>query len=210
VLFECDSASSMVLRGPKLTNSKADGRLTKGFFRLLREGMLRFDSAERRLEIVDTSGFVRHCWTYDKLRAENCWGQVYEIFVGNVFELRGYGVTYRGATMGFLDRGVDLVASKDAETLYIQCKHGRMIGRQRIEQMLYAASSYLSSQYTGELLEFRVAVPSISRAFGRRKERGGVARIDLAWLKYLMSKNRQQRKVHIQVLELPMPECSIE
>lgn len=144
-------------------------------------------------------------WTYDELHAENLWGPVYEVFTGESFEREGYSVVYRGATLGYVDGGIDLVASKGSELLFLQCKHGKIAGRQRIETMLYAASSFLHGQYAGDRLQFRIVVPSISAAFAVERRVKGRVDVDLRWYRYLMSKNDVQKKVRIEVLELPMP-----
>jgi restriction system protein len=50
-------------------------------------------------------------------------GKDYEIYVGNYYENLGYAVKYIGIERKEKDNGIDLIATKDNEILYIQCKN---------------------------------------------------------------------------------------
>jgi restriction system protein len=50
-------------------------------------------------------------------------GKDYEIFVGSHYENVGYAVKYFGFERGKGDGGIDIVATKDNEALFIQCKN---------------------------------------------------------------------------------------
>lgn len=177
--------------------------ITHGLYRKLMAGSLQFDDERGHLLVVGSNDVVRYAFPYARLSEANAWGQVYEVFVGRTFEARGHKVVFRGASLGYMDLGVDLVVSMGADKLYLQCKHltSCAFGKQGIEKLLYSASRYLSREYVGRMLQFRVVVPSLSVAFGRktRKDRG------LYWLAYLQSKNAIQSKVRVDALELPMP-----
>lgn len=59
-----------------------------------------------------------------KKRHKTNWeiGIEYERFVGYKYEMRGFRVSYIGATKGLEDMGRDLVAKNDTKTYIIQCK----------------------------------------------------------------------------------------
>lgn len=50
-------------------------------------------------------------------------GRDYEMYVGYLYEQRGYYIEYKGIIDGFDDLGRDIIAAKDAEVCIIQCKH---------------------------------------------------------------------------------------
>ena len=62
---------------------------------------------------------------YIESRKKSKWaiGRDYEMFIGYEYEQQGYKVTYSGMTERLEDKGRDLIAKKDNETLIIQCKN---------------------------------------------------------------------------------------
>jgi HJR/Mrr/RecB family endonuclease len=50
-------------------------------------------------------------------------GKDYEIFVGNHYENQGYAVKYLGIERKIQDMGIDLIATKDDEVIFMQCKN---------------------------------------------------------------------------------------
>ena len=56
-------------------------------------------------------------------------GMDYEFFVGDHFEKQGYLVAYHGIQNGKKDKGIDLIAKKDNEIIFIQCKNWKKDGR---------------------------------------------------------------------------------
>jgi hypothetical protein len=50
-------------------------------------------------------------------------GQMYERYIGKIYEEKGYEVTFEGIHKGFNDRGRDLIVKKDEEILIIQAKY---------------------------------------------------------------------------------------
>ncbi len=50
-------------------------------------------------------------------------GQEYEKYVARHFRRKGYTVNLNGVKKGFDDEGIDLICSKNGETLLIQCKN---------------------------------------------------------------------------------------
>ena len=52
-------------------------------------------------------------------------GISYERYVGYIYEMKGYKVTFNGALKGLEDLGRDIIAENDKEILIIQCKYWR-------------------------------------------------------------------------------------
>lgn len=50
-------------------------------------------------------------------------GRKYEAYIAKVFRLKGYQVDERGKRLGRKDGGVDLVVTKNNETILVQCKN---------------------------------------------------------------------------------------
>jgi restriction system protein len=59
-------------------------------------------------------------------------GAEYEKFVARVYRSRGYNVTEHGREMGKKDHGIDLIAKKDKEIIFIQCKTWNENGKWKI------------------------------------------------------------------------------
>ncbi|HLP86515.1 MAG TPA: restriction endonuclease [Candidatus Paceibacterota bacterium] len=62
---------------------------------------------------------------YLKNRNKSKWaiGRDYEMYVGYLFEQKGYRIEYKGIIDGFEDLGRDIIAIKGEETCIIQCKY---------------------------------------------------------------------------------------
>ncbi|MCK5510560.1 restriction endonuclease [Candidatus Parcubacteria bacterium] len=71
---------------------------------------------------------------YLKNRNKSKWaiGRDYEMYVGYLYEQKGYSVEYKGIIDGFDDLGRDVIATKDNEVCIIQCK--RWAQRKRIHE----------------------------------------------------------------------------
>ena len=50
-------------------------------------------------------------------------GRDYEMYIGYLYEQKGYSVEYKGIIDGFDDLGRDVIAKKDNEICIIQCKY---------------------------------------------------------------------------------------
>ncbi len=63
-----------------------------------------------------------------------------------VLEANGFEVEQHGLTKGFMDGGIDIVASKSGQRVFIQCKHAAVgkLSKQKIEWILYKASAFLT------------------------------------------------------------------
>jgi hypothetical protein len=57
-------------------------------------------------------------------RKKTSWevGRDYERYIGYLYESEGYSVHYQGIVEGFADLGRDLIATKEAQTVIVQCK----------------------------------------------------------------------------------------
>lgn len=78
------------------------------------EDFEKLSNAEKYQKILDR-------W---KVRKKSDWdvGIEYERYIGYKLECDGYKVGYIGATLGLKDMGRDLIATKNGQTLIIQCK----------------------------------------------------------------------------------------
>ena len=50
-------------------------------------------------------------------------GRDYEMYVGHLYEQRGYSIEYKGIIDGFDDLGRDVIATKNGEVCIVQCKY---------------------------------------------------------------------------------------
>lgn len=83
-------------------------------------------------------------WASQKTNVEI--GKLYEQYIGYLYELMGYRVTYFGIERGRADHGVDLIAKRE-ETLLIQCKkwsRSKVIHIKYIHQLLGGVADYAS------------------------------------------------------------------
>ncbi|SFT72913.1 hypothetical protein [Paraburkholderia aspalathi] len=131
-------------------------------------------------------------------------GAVYERLVGLHFEAEGYLVKYRGATLGFYDQGVDLVARRGLETRFIQCKSKiRSLSRQQIEWILYKASAYIDKHAQGPDQFFELVIPSMSRVFPTKVgKQSGKVKPNPSKQRFLVH-NQRQKRVRLVITEIP-------
>ena len=83
-------------------------------------------------------------------------GKEYELYIGYLYEQKGYTVEYFGIEKGLEDLGRDLICKKDDEILIIQCKcwsnlQHKVIHEKHINQ-LYGTSAMWKYQHPDELL----------------------------------------------------------
>lgn len=62
---------------------------------------------------------------YVESRKKSKWqvGRDYELYIGHLYQKKGYKIDYFGSYMGMEDLGRDLIATKNNKTLIIQCKY---------------------------------------------------------------------------------------
>lgn len=72
-------------------------------------------------------------------------GRDYELYVGYLYEKKGFLVTYCGETQGLEDLGRDLICKKDGKTQIVQCKYWgkeKQIHEKHIFQLFATTVSY--------------------------------------------------------------------
>lgn len=84
---------------------------------------------------------------YLESRKKSKWdiGRDYEMYVGYLYEQKGYVIEYKGIIDGFDDLGRDIIAAKDSEVCIIQCKHWaqyRKIHEKHIFQLFGTTMEY--------------------------------------------------------------------
>ena len=170
--------------------------MTKHVASNLSKGRLEIDLNSRVIRIISKIGnYTIHEYQYSDLEFSD-WGYIYEKYVGQKYEEEGYHVEYLGLKKGFFDGGMDMIISKGDFKAYIQCKFSTKtsacFGKQKIEWILYKASSSLSKQYKDKKLNFWLIVPSL-------------ALIKKELQDYFLSKNNFQDKVKLELKAVPMP-----
>lgn len=170
--------------------------MVKHIASILSKGRLEIDCNSRVINIVPKElNSVGRSFPYSEIDFDD-WGYVYEKYVGQKFEEEGYQVEYIGLKNGFRDGGMDIIISKDDFKAYIQCKYSSKskacFGKQRIEWILYKASSFLSKQYKDRKLNFWLVIPTLQ-----------LIKKDLQ--EYFLSKNNYQDMVKLELKAIPMP-----
>lgn len=136
------------------------------------------------------------------------WGYIYEKYVGQYFESIGYNVNYWGLEKGFNDGGIDIVAEREEEIYYIQCKHliNRTMGKSYIENILYKAGNTISKQNLSKKTTFALVIPSKEGCFSReRVDTSGIQnKYKYTLAEYFLSKNNTQDYTRLEIIEIPM------
>lgn len=179
-----------------------------GIARHLKSGRIRINTLEKQIEISESGIILPYSGISD-----SDWGQVYEKYVGQVFEDEGYKVEYNGLEKGFLDRGIDLIARKNESLNFIQCKYvHQAISKSKMEWILYKASSLLYSIYRKEKkkLSFTLVVSSKEKCFSKQFPKGmrfnftEHSKIEYPILQYFLDHNYTQDKVKLEFREILM------
>jgi len=74
-------------------------------------------------------------------------GKEYEEQIGKYYESIGYHVIYHGIIKGKKDQGIDLIATKDEETLLIQCKNWKntTIKQRHLKEFLWNCDNFIKN-----------------------------------------------------------------
>jgi Holliday junction resolvase-like predicted endonuclease len=127
-------------------------------------------------------------------------GYVYERVVCIHYANMGYAVSHR-ASLGYLDQGIDMVAERPGEKVFIQCKYtSQAFSPKKIETLLYAASRFIADNLGPQMNQFDLVVPNESIAFPPRKP-GRSAR---AARDVFMRHNRTQSLIRLRITEVPI------
>ena len=80
-------------------------------------------------------------------------GAKYELYIGSLYEKKGYKVDYNGIKKGGKDYGIDLICHSGRYTEVVQCKcySNHSISRNDIFQF-YGASKYYASRHIKEVV----------------------------------------------------------
>ena len=182
--------------------------IVMGIAKYLKTGIVSVNAIERQIEIAEK----RLILPYEKLK-DSDWGQVYEKYVGQILENEGYDVKYNGLEKGMLDRGIDLIASKDNQLNFIQCKFTTgVISKNRIEWILYKASNVLYENYKkyNKSIYFTLIVKNKDKNFSKRKPKNfqlnftDISKVEYPMLQYYLDHNYIQDKVKLEFREIEM------
>jgi len=179
-----------------------------GIAKYLKAGAININTIERQIEIAEKTLIL----PYDKLKPED-WGYIYEKYVGQKLESEGFYVEYNGLEKGFLDRGIDLIAAKDNQLFFIQCKYSKgTISKSKIEWILYKASGILYDKFNEQnrKLVFMLVVNKKAINFSRRKPKNfqlnftDVSKVEFPMLQYFLDHNYVQDKIRLACREIEM------
>jgi len=132
------------------------------------------------------------------------WGIVYERWVGLELEQMGWEVDYRGLTLGFLDKGIDLVAFREGKSRYLQCKFIHTVfSKQLIEQILYNGSQYLSTKTLNRGDLYELVVPYVDKAFPPLRKKNKPAAENFQKRRFL-GHNQTQSQIRLAITEISM------
>lgn len=144
---------------------------------------------------------------YDTLKYTD-WGYLYEKYVGQYFEEKGYSVEYLGLEKGFMDGGIDLIARLDSKCYFIQCKYQikNKLSKSKIENILYKAGNKIYKMKYSRNDVFALVIPNKDLAFTRIKliSNSLTPRYTYPMYDYFLSKNHTQNHIRLEILEIPM------
>jgi Holliday junction resolvase-like predicted endonuclease len=179
-----------------------------GIAKFLKSGKIILNNLEKKIEIINQSNTLNYIEI-----SSNEWGQVYEKYVGQQLEEEGYKVNYDGLNLGFLDKGIDLIAENENHINFIQCKFSKSkIGKSQIDWILFKASNNLKKQYKSseKKLIFTLVVNDIETNFAKKSTSKfklkftDSSKIKHFWLQYFLDHNYIQDKVKLEFREINM------
>lgn len=179
-----------------------------GIIKHLKKGEIYINTIEKQIEIADSAIIL----PYGILKPQD-WGLIYEKYVGQVLESEGFEVKYNGLEKGFLDKGIDLIASKDNQLFFIQCKFlNRTMSKSQIDWILYKASNLLHEQFEKhkKKLGFILIVNKKETVFSKRKSKNfrlnfsDIQKVEYPLLQYFLDHNYIQDKIKLECREIEM------
>lgn len=176
-----------------------------GLAKYLKAGKMTFNPIDKCIEVVNIGFKIKYC---DVINQD--WGQIYEKYVGQIFEEKGYKVFYKGLEEGILDHGIDLIAENDIDIIYIQCKYlKKHLTKSHIEWILYKASQELLKAYENntKTVIFMLIVNNIDENFSKRIPKGfsnTISNNKYPLLEYFLNHNNTQNKVRLECVEINM------
>lgn len=104
---------------------------------------------------------------YLRNRHKSKWaiGRDYEMYIGYLFEKKGYSIEYKGIIDGFDDLGRDLIATKNDETCIIQCKNWaqyKEIHEKHVFQLFGTTMEYWLNNYSVVRNEYNLFTQKIN------------------------------------------------
>lgn len=173
--------------------------MLRGMSRLLSDGVPQINT-DLSVSILNETGAEIHRLPPTALTRGGI-GYVYERLVCIHYINNGYAVAHR-APLGFLDQGVDLVAERPGERIFVQCKFTlKPMGPKKVEQLLYAASQFIKSNLSTESNYFDLVVPNQEVAFPSSRMRK--MRTPSA-LKIFQRYNQTQKQIKLRINEVPI------
>jgi len=167
-------------------------------------GRLRIEQELQLVSIYSDDGTIVDSIPYCELTPSD-WGYVYERHVAQELAANGFEIQMQGLKKGFIDEGIDLVVkSPSNEMIYIQCKYvtQKKISKEKVEWILYKASSHLEKMYSGKKIKFWLIVPSLREAFLMKRSPLGREIYPVA--QYFLSKRDIQSKIWLEIHEISM------
>jgi hypothetical protein len=173
--------------------------MLRGMSRLLADGVPRINT-DLSVSVLNDAGAEIHRLPPTALTRGGI-GYVYERLVCIHYITNGYTVSHR-ASLGFLDQGIDLIAERPGERIFVQCKFTlKSMGPKRVEQLLYAASKFIKSNLSTESNYFDLVIPSKEIAFPPHKIRNMRASSPL---KAFQQYNKTQNLIKLRINEVPI------
>jgi Holliday junction resolvase-like predicted endonuclease len=176
--------------------------------KFLKSGKLILNNLENKIEIANKPATI----DFYKISPWE-WGLVYEKYVGQHLENEGYKVKYNGLELGFLDKGIDLIAENENCINFIQCKFSKYkIGKSKINWILYKASNELYEHYKSseKKLIFTLIMNNIQTNISKNTSKKykltftESSKIKYFWLQYFLDHNHVQDKVKLEFREIFM------
>lgn len=178
--------------------------MLRGLSRSLRDGIPHLNS-DLSVTVTSPDGFVLHSIPAAALTAGGI-GYLYERIVALDYLARGYEVEQR-STLGFRDRGIDLVCENGTERIFVQCKFSlKPFSVKKVEDVLFKASGYIKQNLSTRKNYFDLVVNSDQLAFPLPKRPSTGKNVNKAKFAFLRHNAMQSNLLlRIQEVELPLP-----